>query len=477
MQRGGSWYNPATWGRTAPAVSGAPLTPAAPVPPAVATVQPETTRLGLLQTVQEGKNWMRANAEGILPGEDDLQKVWTGRSGSSEKRLKNRNPNTSFVNREFDEYNISNPSWKTLKNEKGAYVKPTSLKKRLSKGRFYGKNPIAAQNTFTRFAQTYNPSQLVNYTRRYTNATKKEKNSWNSIKKGMNSETSKSLSTMDSIFQKYVTGLTNTLKARHTAAKKRYEAFRRAEIQKRADIVRGTSGWSPEPVASEENMKQPALDLIAELQDTARTFNPENPSAPVKPFFSLPTFGLGAKPAASNPHANITASALAAYNVAHRRVNTGQINASYKQPNLTLRKPVAAAPPAPAAPPPIPSMTSAINALKKLNTRNKLGSSVNNSSGKAKPSPFNVGIENIKIGPLKPAPAAGVVKPLSPPPAPPAPAPPAPRLDPVELEKQLTSMGVTLPNSSASHPDPFAGLGGGRSRKRHNRKGKATKRR
>ena len=314
MQRAGAWYNPLSWRTPAAApVAAAPAPVAAAAAPAPAAVKPETTRLGVLQTVELGKNWIRANNKGILPGEAEDQKVWTGKSGSSEKRLQNRNPNTSFVNREFKEYNTSNPSWKTLKNERGVYVNPTSLKTRNSKGRFYGKNPIAAQNTFNRFQKTYTPSQLSNYTRRYTNATKKEKVAWNSIKKGMNSDTSKGLSTMDAIFQKYVTGLTNTLKARHADAKKRYEAYRRREIQTRADLVKKSSGWSPEPVASSENMKQAAVDLVAELQDTVQTFNPQNPAVPVKPFFSLPTlgFGFGAAPAAT-PAAAAAAPAAAA---------------------------------------------------------------------------------------------------------------------------------------------------------------------
>ena len=308
MQRGGSWYNPASWGKTAPPAAAPAPAPAAPVAtaPAVAAVKPETTRLGVFQTVQEGKNWMRANASGILPGEDDLQKVWTGRSGSSEKRLKNRNPNTSFVNREFNEYNTSNPSWKSLKNTSGVYVKPTSLKTKTSKGRFYGKNPIAAQNTFTRFQQTYNPSQLTNYTRRFTNAIKRERSSWNAIKKGMNSETSKELSRMDTTFQKYVTDLTDMLKAKHSQVKKRYEAYRRAEIQERADLMKSTYGWTPEPVASSDNMKQTAEDLVGQLQYIARTFNPDNPSEPLTPLFSFPTFGtdpFAAPPAAAPPAA------------------------------------------------------------------------------------------------------------------------------------------------------------------------------
>jgi hypothetical protein len=478
MQTAGAWYNPLSWRTTAAApVTAAPVAAA----PAAAAVKPETTRLGLLQTVQEGKNWMRANATGILPEEDDLQKEWTGRSGSSEKRLKNRNPNTSFVNREFDEYNTSNPSWKTLKNEKGAYVNPTSLKTRLSKGRFYGKNPIAAQNTFTRFAQTYNPSQLTNYTRRYTNATKRERASWNSIKKGMNSDTSKGLSTMDATFQKYVANLTTILKARHADAKKKFEAFRRGEIQKRADLIKGTSGWSPEPVASSENMKQAAVDLVAELQDTVQTFNPQNPASPVKSLFSLTTLGLGAKPVSPAPVTNVLSTTNPMY-----RGNTNK-NFSAKRArgmkNLIIPKnpvgepviprwqptspPLSLPPPAPAPPPPppapsaprppppppppaspapAPSMTSAINALKKLNTRNKLGSSLTNSTGQVKGNFFN-GFENISSK----AQDANALRRSGLPPPPPE----SPRV-----------------------ADPFAGLGGGRRTKR-NRKGKSkvTKRR
>ena len=489
MQRAGAWYNPLSWRTPAAApVAAAPAPVAAAAAPAPAAVKPETTRLGVLQTVELGKNWIRANNKGILPGEAEDQKVWTGKSGSSEKRLQNRNPNTSFVNREFDEYNTSNPSWKTLKNEKGAYVKPTSLKTRLSKGRFYGKNPIAAQNTFTRFAQTYNPSQLTNYTRRYTNATKRERASWNSIKKGMNSDTSKGLSTMDAIFQKYVTGLTNTLKARHADAKKRYEAYRRREIQTRADLVKKSSGWSPEPVASADNMKQAAVDLLAELQDTAKTFNPENPAVPVKSIFSFPTlgFGFGAAPAAGLegihigplppapasgtpkpiPPPRSPASGAASFTVQNpmlsgmtqtrkpngsagtvgkaseyplnargkpmfpppitdyyapkgpngkplppptinqARFNSGifppapssipppprinnNISAAFASSSSNgtdpFAAPPAAAPPAAAPPAAAPSMTSAINALKKLNTRNKHVSALNSSTGELKP--------------------------------------------------------------------------------------------
>ena len=112
------------------------------------------TRTGLLKSVVEGVNWVRANKNKKIPGAQAGKEKWGAPpEGINTLRSDNKLPAT-YSNMEFNDYDLD--EYKNLKKKNGTWLpKPEQLTPKKGQGRVYGRDYLDILETKKSFQIIY----------------------------------------------------------------------------------------------------------------------------------------------------------------------------------------------------------------------------------------------------------------------------------------------------------------------------------
>lgn len=232
------------------------------------------TSIGMLKSVVEDVNWVRANNKNVIKGAETGKEKWAkGAAGVNRARSQTGLP-AIYSNMEFNDYDRI--AYDELKKNGTWFNNLNKLPLKAGHGRFYGRDHPDLLKTIESFKASYKKQRNRNYTRRWAEHEVKAKRDWEAQNKEAENKVYADTRKMYTDYQAYLTEVTKRINDAYTKQVDDFLKKSHISRQKAADDFAVTNGYTPQKIERNGNRDNHLTNSLKESMVKASAIKPED---------------------------------------------------------------------------------------------------------------------------------------------------------------------------------------------------------